>query len=122
MSDRPPEPESLGAALKRIAVMTVVVGGLGFALHTGAEIAAGSPGAPFAIAIMLATPLAALSGWQVYDGWRKGEIAVWRESVARTDNPGSYWFNMIWYGACALALAALALWSGWRMVALTPVA
>lgn len=121
MSSRPPEPESLTAALKRIAVMTVVVGGLGFALHAGIAIAAGSPGAPFAIAVMLATPLAVLCGWQVYDGWRKGAIAVWRDSIARADRPGAYWFNMIWYGACALALATLSLWSGWRMVALTPV-
>lgn len=122
MTGPPSGEEGLAAILRRVAVMTVIVGGLGFALHTGTEIAAGSPGAPFAIAIMLATPLAGLCGWQVVDGWRRSEIAVWRETVTRADNPGSYWFNMAWYGGCALALAAISLWSAWKMVALTPLA
>lgn len=120
MSGRPPEQEGLAAVLKRIAVMTVVAGGLGLALHAGLSLAAGSPAAPFAIAVLLAAPLAGLSAFQVVDGWRTGAIAVWRESVSRADNPGSYWFNMAWYGGCALALAAIGLWSGWKMVTLTP--
>lgn len=116
MSGKPPEPEGLAAVARRIAVLTVIVGGLGLALHAGAEIAAGSPRTPFVIAILLAIPLAAISGYQVVDGWRTGAIAVWRESVTRADNPGSYWFNMGWYGLCALALVAIGLWSAWRLV------
>ena len=115
MSGRPPEPGALAEILRRIAVMTVIAGGLGLALHAGAEIAAGSPHAPFIIAIVLAAPFGGLCAYQVIDGWRTGAIAVWREAVTRADNPGSYWFNMGWYGACALALGALCLWSALQL-------
>lgn len=118
MTSDMPEPDGLAAILRRIAMTAILSGSLGLALYAGFAAASGHPAAPFVIAILLAAPLAGLSLWQVVDGWRKGEFAVWREAVGRRDKPGSYWFNMAWYGLCGLLLAAICLWCGWRLLGL----
>lgn len=113
-----PEPDGLAAILRRIAMTAALSGSLGLAVYAGFAAASGHPAAPFVIAILLAAPLAGLTLWQVLDGWRKGEFAVWREMVARSDRPGSYWFNMAWFGLCGAGLAAIVLWCAWRLLAL----
>jgi hypothetical protein len=118
MTNEMPEPDGIAAILRRIAMTAVLSGSLGLALYAGFAAASGHPSAPFVIAILLAAPLAGLTLWQVFDGWRRGEFAVWREMVGRNDKPGSYWFNMALYGLCGLALAAICLWSGWKLLEL----
>jgi hypothetical protein len=118
MTNGMPEPDGLAAILRRIAMTAALSGSLGLAVYAGFATASGHPGAPFVIAILLSAPLAGLSLWQVVDGWRKGEFAVWREAVGRHDRPGSYWFSMGWYGLAGLCLAAICLWSGWKLLEL----
>lgn len=108
-------PEGLGAILKRIALTGLLSGTLGLALYAGFAAASGHPATPFILALLLAAPLAGLCFWQVLDGWRTGSFVVWRDAVRRDERPGSFWFNMAWYGLCGVALAAIAAWSGWRL-------
>jgi hypothetical protein len=118
MTAERPAPDGLVAVLRRIAMTAALSGSLGLALYAGLSAAAGDPAAPFVIALLMATPLAGLILWQVAEAWLKGEFAVWRAVVRRDERPGSYWFNMIWYGLCGLALAALSAWCGWRLATL----
>lgn len=118
MSREPDASEGFAAILRRIALTAALSGSLGLALYAGLATVSGEPAAPFVIGLLLAAPLAGLSLWQVGDGWRTGAIAVWRSAVRRDREPGSYWFNMGWYGLCGLALAALSAWCGWKLVTL----
>jgi hypothetical protein len=68
------------------------------------------PGAPFAIALVLALPLAALAGWQVVDALRTGELP-YRFGVDRRDaQPVAYWAGLAVMAASTLGLILLAGW------------
>ena len=120
MNPQQDNPEVLVAIPKRIALTGLLSGSLGLALYAGFAAASGHPATPFILALLLATPLAGLCLWQVVDGLRTGSFVVWRGTVRRDERPAAFWFNMAWYSLCALALAAIAAWSGWRLGGASP--
>lgn len=104
---------SLGEALLRIGKTGLLAGALGLALYGALAAMAGWPGAHLLLAALLALPMALLTSWQVFEGWRGGEFPLWlTDSVRRSENPAGFWMAMGWTGLCALLLHALWLWAG----------
>ena len=66
-------------------------------------------GAQYWLALLLTAPVLFLVARGVYQGLRDGEVAVYRQSIAREGQPVAYWLNLAWMAASAIALLALAI-------------
>lgn len=102
--------ENLGTILGRLGRTAVLCIGLGLLLYGAMAALAELPYGRWLIGLVLAAPMAVLVAFLVIDALRSGVFPMRFRSARRDAEPFAFWFNIAWFGACGLALAALALW------------
>lgn len=105
-------------ALRQIARTAVLCGALGFLLYLVLSTAADRPVAAPALGLVGTSIVGVLVFHLMRDAWRSGIIPERSGITSREANPVWYWGSMLWYGACMIALVALALMCLLRIVGL----
>jgi len=67
--------------------------------------------------LVLAAPAAVMLALLVLDALRRREFPLRGPVLRRDGSPVAYWFSIAWFGACAGAMALIALWCAWVVLA-----
>jgi hypothetical protein len=108
----------MSEVLRQIARTAVLCGALGLLLYLALSAAADDPITAPAVGFAGASVVGVLVFHLLRDAWRSGIIPERSGITSRDANPVWYWGSMLWYGACLLALLALALVCLLRIVGL----
>lgn len=103
--------------MRQLAKTALIVAVLGAALYGVVAALAELPRGRWIITLILAIPGSLMLAFVVFDALRTGAIPIWRSEVFHHIEPARYWLNVGWHAAGALALGAVALWSGTEMMA-----
>lgn len=104
--------------LRQIARTAVLCGALGLLLYLAVSAAVEYPVTAPLFGLVGATLVGIMTFGLLRDGWRTGQFPDRFGVTTREASPGWYWGSMLWYGACLVALAALALFCLLRIVGL----
>ena len=108
----------MSEVLRQVARAAVLCGALGLLLFLVLSTAADYPVTAPAAGLIGASVVGAPVFHLLRDAWRSGIIPEKFGITSRDANPAWYWGSMLWYGACLLALIALALICLLRIVGL----
>lgn len=99
-----------GAVLRQLAKTAALVAALGLLLYLGVAALAEREDGHWLIGLVLAAPMAVLTGWLVLDALRCGVFPMRFSSPTREGQPVAYWFNVVWFSACGVLFGAIAVW------------
>ncbi len=94
----------------------MLCGLLGLILYGAVVLLSQLPSAGQVAALLLATPAAVMLVLLVLDALRSREFPLRGPVLRRDESPIAYWFSIAWFGACATAMALVALWCAWMVL------
>ncbi|WP_157073552.1 hypothetical protein [Sphingomonas soli] len=98
--------------MRRLAVTLGIVAPLSILFYLAVRLLAeGLPGAQYWLTITLCGPFCAAMAAYVFDGFRTGQLPLWRADIVRADEPIRYWAWMLWFGSLTMALLGLLLYA-----------
>ena len=110
-------PDDLRTTLRTLAKTALLCALLGLMLYGAMMLMAQMPNAGQLLGVALAAPSAVLIAHLVLGALRDGQFPVRGPALLRDSQPIQYWFSIAWFAGCAVALAAIALWCAWVVLA-----
>lgn len=104
--------------LRQIARTAVICLSFGLLIYLALSAAVEYPIAAPLFGLIGSTIVGVMTFGLLKEGWRTGQFPDRFGVTTREANPGWYWGSMLWYGACLIALVALALFCLLRIVGL----
>ena len=109
--------DDLRTTLRSLAKTAMLCGLLGLILYGAVVLLSQSPSAGQVAGLVLAAPAAVMLALLVLDALRRREFPLRGPVLRRDGSPVAYWFSIAWFGACAGAMALIALWCAWVVLA-----